>query len=585
LLSHLRLSWGGLIVILIGWVVLMNLPRRGEWIAGGWDPGVYVNQGVAIAERGGFNRWLPPVFTELTETELAAFTRRHGRDFVECYPGGPLKDGRAQAYFFNATPLVIATAQHAGGLRLATRANAAVGLLAVIMFAAVVLTATHRPAWALGAGALFLIQPLFLYHLHTPVAEVLELFVIGAAGLLCVWRPADGGRNGWLAVLLLLGIVNRISFLPLAALWLVALAWLDLDRPDRGRVRREHLLGLSALITGLAMDLGTSAMPMRLTHVLPQVFFLTGLLAGVTLILDIAANWPRWPLPVLKRRLLLAAVGLLILAGIAGLIFKPASLLGAGRELFWNLWHLLPYLGWPLLVACTCGLALALLARSSAPIPRDLLGIGLVLLLAGVCLLANKWIADLYPWATRRFLIILPVLAFLAAIIPAWLWRRGGWLAKGLAVLAFALLLAGLDRQSSAAWARTEYDGLSGILGRVAERLDPDDVVVTDNSFWAMPLTCIYGRQALDGSALWKEPDSDRARAGWSALERLRGAGRRVRFVTTTSRGIGIYGGAAPAAACAARLPPAVLEEIIHSPRATGFATRAFNAELRIYEW
>ena len=65
----------GLIVFLLGVMTIMHLPRQTEWVAGGWDPGVYLNQGVAVARTGTFHPGPDPALKLLTKDEFSALTR------------------------------------------------------------------------------------------------------------------------------------------------------------------------------------------------------------------------------------------------------------------------------------------------------------------------------------------------------------------------------------------------------------------------------------------------------------------------------------------------------------------------------
>jgi hypothetical protein len=80
----------------------MLLPGRGEWIAGGLDQGIYVNQGVAVSRSGTFHPPPDPLLSVLTDAELATFTRQV-HNYTEYLPTIPVDpEQRNLVHFFFA---------------------------------------------------------------------------------------------------------------------------------------------------------------------------------------------------------------------------------------------------------------------------------------------------------------------------------------------------------------------------------------------------------------------------------------------------------------------------------------------------
>jgi hypothetical protein len=162
-----------------------------------------------------------------------------------------------------------------------------------------------------------------------------------------------------------------------------------------------------------------------------------------------------------------------------------------------NLWRLTAYVGAGVGVLCWAGMVLVWRREGSRALRFCL---AFFALCAGT-LIFRKYIESIYPWATRRYLDLVPPLAALGAAVTIetigdWrLWRR--WAGPGLAVGLVALASVPLAPRFHAAWANTEYDGAGAALARVAAAVPEGAVVVSDHFLWGMPLQCVYGKQVL----------------------------------------------------------------------------------------
>ncbi|MEM7391839.1 MAG: hypothetical protein AAF492_05775, partial [Verrucomicrobiota bacterium] len=159
-------------------LIALLLPQRGEWIAGGWDPGVYINQGVAFERNGAFD--IPDDFFEHPDFEKSQMLFS---DVVnkrwERYPGFIANnhvDG-LRFEFFRLTPSMNAVLVRSGGLRLLHRGNTIFAILTV-MALVVWLRESGRHPWAWLAGVFLVFQPIWLYHSHTPTTEMLQLLIL-----------------------------------------------------------------------------------------------------------------------------------------------------------------------------------------------------------------------------------------------------------------------------------------------------------------------------------------------------------------------------------------------------------------------
>lgn len=125
------------------------------------------------------------------------------------------------------------------------------------------------------------------------------------------------------------------------------------------------------------------------------------------------------------------------------------------------------------------------------------------LALCAAMLIFRKYIESIYPWATRRFLDLVPPLVALGAsetvdVVCGWgIWRDRRWVAALVACLMVAGAWVPSLARIRAAWANTEYDGAMAALARVADAVPDRGVVVSDHFLWGTPLQFVCGKPVL----------------------------------------------------------------------------------------
>jgi hypothetical protein len=576
----------GLAATFVVVAAVMNLPGCGEWITGGWDPGVYLNQGLAVARTGTFHPAPQACHAALDSEGLRAFVRQD-RAYMEIYPGVPINPDtrRVEHYFFRLTPTLIGVLAQSGGLRAAVRVNYIMGAFTLIAFMAFLYA--HRCGWpqALFATALLAAQPLWLYHLHLPISELLELFLFMGIGTLAAFRTQSLAASTLIALSLFAAIVNRFSFLPFAGLMLCALAWADIPRTDRRRVLIERVLQLAAVVAGALFDIQVTAISTtRLPNIVRNLTLVAGVFAAIAMLLDVAA-WKGWAQDIEERLPAwsgpaLCAAGLLGLAGLW--LLRHTALLSPEWS---RLQHLLPYFGAvPMLLAlggaawlCCCG----------DRVPRTVKALALVFLGMAIIVLIKPFMVPIYPWATRRHLTCtLPLLALLGGAVLALPWTRTVKFAAPAKALALVVLIgavASTAKRSWHAWSRTEYNGLSDALALVAGQIGDRDVVVVDHPWWGTPLTFIYGKQILDGRNWYAGRNTNAMEVGMATLTRLHAEGQRIRFLTSTAEGLSVYPRPVQPVAADWSSPEFALNAMIHGPRVADFVTREKRYVFQLY--
>jgi hypothetical protein len=552
-------------------VILLLLPGRGGWIVGGWDPGLYMNEGLLLARTGDLRPGADPILSQLGAEALSWFTVAQ-RTYVDLFPGLPvdIQTATIQPSFPRLTSVAAGLLAVTVGPDAALRLPLFAGAFALLAWG---IAFGSRGGWV--ALVVLALQPVFLYHTQVPSSEMIELALVGL--LVHALLPASPLARpvAWTALLLFLACANRLSFPLFGGLLLCARAAGDLDRTDRRTVLFEHLALASALLAGLLYPhLTTPVAVAKLAHVLPQIGRAVVLMIAVVLALDGVAwtcahrlvLWHGWML-----RWLGPVAGVI---GVGWLVMQRAS----GAEWSTNLQALLAYTGRPLLAAAAFGLLL-LLGDWRAP-RRSLLA--MVLLLATLIILHQKHAAELYPWATKRWLpFTLPLLAWgvgeVVAKVPAGRWRA---LASGGVV---ALLIPSLPL-ARAAWRCAEFEGVSDVLADVAAHVPPHSLVVADHFRWATPLSLAHGRTSVNGERLWRHPERAATAATWSRLRELARADTPIYLFTSTADGAARLG---PVTAGCMPLwrEQVTYREVAHHRRSRGFSLRERSKEFALYAW
>lgn len=573
------------LALFAGVTVVMNLPRRGEWVAGGWDPGLYVCEGVSLSRTGRLFPAADPFYASLSPEELKAFTRPT-LNFTEAFPVAPLDPARRAftPFFFRLTPALVAALDRCGGLRAATRVNDFAGLLVLLLFPAFLLRCGAGRAWTGFATALLVSHPLWLYHLHFPTSEMLQLALVCGLGLLLPDRLRPGPR-GALAALMLLATVNRFSFLPFGALVAAAAAWLDLSETDRRRVAASRAAMLGALALGALFDLGANRLVLgRLGGSIPLLLLAACGIAAVAVALDLLAlradrrvalsrmlDIPAFPLAAVA----LAGACVLLALLQSGPFESPhAAVRGAPQ-----------FLGPAAITAAALGVAL--LIANPWRLPPVLRAWLCVAFGATLLTFAQPGITPWWPWAARRFVeFSLPAMVLLAAAPMAAIWDAAGRrrAVRIVAVVLFAAVAAAPGSRIGAACRTTEFDGLTHHLAAAAARIEPGDIVIADHFRWGTPLRFLYGVQAVNGELFWdRHGGAERWTNALPVLRRAQQQGRRVRIFTGTDEGLTLFPGVPADLKPDWTSGPWTYSEVLQHPRARTYKPIEKTREFRLY--
>lgn len=498
-------------VAIAGSLTIFAVPPA-EYVMGGKDPGVYMNEGIQVAQRGSL------VITD----DLARSIRPDHRPLVYPQRFDPSyysirfmgffvlspDEGTVVGQFPHLYPTWVAIAYGVNGL---SGARWVIGLWAVFGLLAVYFAGARvagRAAAAAGTGLLAL-HALQIWYGRYPNAEMVMQALVFAGVLAYVRAQVDGHRLlGPVAGLLLaLSVFAHITgFFAIVAIIAAVMA---------GRLEGERL----PVGVGIPLVVGTGAAVMYLLIFLPPYFampvtfirylgtrelaLLAG--AGAVAILVWRLLAPRW-----ADRWRTAALAMIIVAvwslAIYAYVVREAGGTLASHDAdalrTFTRFYLTP-LG---LVAALAGLSVIVWRRFREGVPL----VAMVITFAIVFFYKIRIVPEHF-WAGRRFIaVVLPgLLLCVGAAAFSDLRVSGRFGRAGFAVRAAlgAILVGALGwhfwTKATAIGRHVEYAGLIPRLERLAGQIGADDLVlvetrgVADTHVLALPLAYIYARNVM----------------------------------------------------------------------------------------
>jgi len=507
-----RIGWTALLPLALVLLGCWRFFPTAEYIIGGKDPGVYVNEGVQIAQRGAIVihddavQAVPPFARDLF------FPSDKRQDYYSVlFMGFFVKDpeaGTVIGQFPHLFPASIAIGYGIDGLTGALRTVgvwAILGLLAVYFAGARLL---GRPA-AFAASALLALHVIEVWFARYPNAEVVMQALLFAALLANARAHVDGDRffapvaGGLLALLLFLRFDAVLCIAGVGA-------GLVLGAFNGQRVRAGFVATFAG---GAALAAAYLLGPMRAYSDLPLVFL---------------SNLPWWEYALLGLAGLAGVAGIalaskpsrvndLVVAWVPTAIVASVCLAAAyalyvrqpvGRTALHDAYALRMFTGYYLTLPALAAALLGLAIGARRTFWRDPALIATAVIFSFFFFYKIRVSPDHF-WMARRFLpSILPtalLFACGAAFTGATYGRRPPHLRRLLIRIAFVALLAlHYGWASRPVMAHVEYAGLIPRIEHLAGTIGDDDLTIvesrdaySDMHVLATPLAFIYARQVL----------------------------------------------------------------------------------------
>ena len=517
--GRLRLRYGGtakpltftaaipLFLILLG---AWRFFPPAEYILGGKDPGVYMNEGVQIAQRGTLV-YRDPVIASVPPFARDLFFPSHEQDtyYSTRFMGFFIRDPESGAVVGQFPHLLPASIAMGYGLDGLTGARRTIGVWAVLGVLALYFTGARligRTA-AAAAGGLLALHVIQVWFARYPNAEVVMQALLFSAILATARSHVDGDRFFTPVAAALLGLLLFLRFD--AVLGIASIGAGVAALMVRGtRPRPTFIVMLAAIAAVWAIYM---AGPLSAYAHLPRVWIgkLTWIQLGGIAVVPLAAAWAMWAAsrsPNVAARLVvltpLVCTAIVWLAAWYAFAFRhPAGKL-ADHDAYALRTFTSFYLTLPALAAALVGYALV--ARRA--FWRDPAFFFTVTLFSLFFFYKIRIWPDHF-WMTRRFLpVILPGALLLAAAAAVGGVRGGGArvriLRSAIGFVFVGLLAAHYARASRPLLPHVEYAGVIPRLEQLASTVGDDDLLIvesreTDTHILALPLAYIYARDVL----------------------------------------------------------------------------------------
>jgi hypothetical protein len=534
----------GLTAIIPVALVLLGVWRffpPSEYVMGGKDPGVYMNEGIQIAQQGALVVRDPVVASVPPFARDLFFPSHERREYYGIrFMGFFVQDpsaGTVIGQFPHLFPASIAIGYGLDGL---TGARRAVGVWAILGLLAVYFTGVRlvRRTAAAAACALLALHVIEVWFARYPNAEVVMQALLFAALLANARAHVDGDRFFAPVAATLLGLLLFLRFD--AVLGIAGVLAGHVLATFNGQRPRTAFVAVFAVWAALAAPylLG----PMR-AYVYFPIVFLSNFPWWQYVLLGVAgaagagaiafgSRVPGLAARVIKWTPAVVIVALWALALYALFLRRPVGKLAPhDAYALWTFTNF--YLTLPALVAALVGFALV--ARRA--FWRDPALMATVTIFCCFFFFKIRVVPDHF-WAARRFLPVILPAALLFAAAAAVSGERGGWNRAGavrslIGVVFLSMLALHYGRASRPLMNHVEYAGVIQKLEGLAGTVGDDDLVVaesrdsgSDVHVLALPLAYIYARNVLVLNAA--RPDKT-AFAGF--LEWARTRYRRVLFI------------------------------------------------------
>ncbi len=483
-----------------------------EYVLGGKDPGVYMAEGIQIAQRGTLV-YEDPVVAAVPAFARGLFFPSHEQEtyYSDRFMAFKIVDpdrGSVVGQFQHLFPASIAIGYGLDGLTGARRAVGVWAILGLLAFYFATARLVGRTTAAAAAGLLTL-NIAFVWFARYPSVELVLLTFLWAALLANARAHVDGDRFFAPVAGALLGLLLFVRYdaaIAVAAIvGAVALGVLAGQRPRRSFFAVLAVLGALAAIYLFGVMPHYMKLPMDFATKIPRWQYVAGALAaaGIAFALTRGARSPRLSAFVREWMPHILVVATLVAAVYALFFRHPGGKLVAGDAYALRTFTYL-YLSLPALIGALIGYAIVtrrFLWRDPALI--------LTVTAFAFFLFYKPRIVPEHFWMARRFIPVLLPGALLFAAAAAFvrgpgLSARARLLRPAIGIVFIGVLAAQYSRVSAPLVAHVEYADVIPRVEKLAGTFADDDLVIVESRnaggdvhVLATPLAYIYARNVL----------------------------------------------------------------------------------------
>ncbi len=535
--------FSGLRISIVFVLIFLFFNLNSQWIMGGWDPGLYINQGLNIAAKSGF---VQPVGFEddnLTQDEILMISKTpdemifssYDEYYRELLPGVriDIEKGDVSNLFFRNFPSFIAMLSNWGLSDFGLKANVFAGLMSVLVFF-VLLYIVFGTFYSVAFCLILFLHSLFIYHTKLPTTEVFQMALFFGFVLLNFCR-ANRFISFFSALILFCAVTNRGSFIAFGSLYLFFVC-LAKTTTDESRKERFTFLVLTCLglICGLIYDMIYSSNTIiKLNYVLDKLFMVALLsIIGSVIVTVFSSFFKTYLLKLVdvfenrKKGYIAACLLMLATVFIVSFVYNKSDYPANQIKMF------ISYFGMVTLFFAFAGMFFMLFDPKVNIYVKATV---VFLIVVSVATFSNQYVANLYPWAIRRYVTYtLPLIILSAIYLPYVLWRSKKVLSRVLAVIFILVICISQAKSSARVLIHSEYRGILAKLEELDNELDDKSLILVDDHRFATPLMYIYGHKVMDNALLVsKVCDENSAKRYYNLLKKMHDKGHSVYFLTT----------------------------------------------------
>jgi hypothetical protein len=533
----------GLRISILFSIIFLVFNVNSEWLPGGWDPGIYTNQGISTARNNGFDNVQSLSNLNLTTDELFMISKVPNEmsnsnidGYRELLPGVRLdiQTGETSNLFFRNYPNFISMLIKWGAVDFGFKANVFAGLLFLLVFF-VLCYRSFGSFYSLAFCAVLLLHSLFLYHIKLPTTEVLQMTLFFGFVLINSWKT-NLFFSVFSGLIFFCTVTNRASFIGFGSIYLFFVCFAKSATTVK---MRDNFLFLAFSVTGLVGGLiydiiycGNTVV--KLSYVFDKLLIVSIVSVFASIVVISCSKFVKiYSEKILlffenrKNGYIFASILMVVTVVVMLVVYSTSDYLGHQIKM------LISYFGFIPLIFAFGGIYFMLFD------PKVNLYVKVTvifLILISVITFANQYVANLYPWAARRYVTYtLPLLILSAIYLPYILWSKNTTVFKVMSVLCLLAICVPQMKTVSKVFMESEYRGVANQLETLNSQIKDKAVILVDDHRFATPLMYVYGHKVIDNKLLVSRvKDAKSAKQYYDLLKKIKESGNTLYFLNTS---------------------------------------------------